>query len=260
MTRPLPTDAEYAIREALGREYGSQLQFVDRAEEDRPDFLFTLNDRLIACEATQIPPSEILQYSYSRGLYELERTKSVGVQVVWAIEPHIWIAEAIKNKRRKIVEYKKRTGASNVWLIVHTKVGSKRKYVCADQPWQLQMMQYGAASVGHGFKSVYFWDEASGFSEVFRRGRSYKRPVLDLTDGYPSDAFTLFSSGEIITTEVGAAPVEYDFGEIEISRLLIPPFDPEFRKRPPKSSPFKKRGLKASAYDTSIEVSLYDLD
>ena len=185
MTRSEPTDDEIAIRNTLGREYGSELEFVDREEEDRPDFLFTLNGRLIACEATQIPPSEILQYNHKRGLYEAERTKSVGVQVVWAIEPHIWIAEAIKSKRRKIVEYKKRTGASNVWLIVHTKVGSKDRYVRADQSWQFQMMQYGAASVGHGFKSVYFWDEASGFSEVFRRGRSHKRPLLDLTDGYP---------------------------------------------------------------------------
>ncbi|QFT74029.1 hypothetical protein [Ruegeria sp. THAF33] len=260
MTRPVPTDNEIAIRNALEREYGSEIEFEDREEEDRPDFLFKLNGRLIACEATQVPQSEILQYNYKRGLYEVERTKSVGVQVVWAIEPHVWIAKAIISKRRKIVEYKKRTGASNVWLIAHTLAGSKDRYIRADQPWQFQMMQFGAASVAHGFKSVYFWDEVSGFSEVFRRGRSHKRPVLDLTDGYPSNAFTVFSSGEIKTSEEGASPVEYDFGEIEISQLIIPPFDPKFRKHQPKSSPPKRQGLRATAYDTHIDMSLYDLD
>lgn len=250
----MPTVGESQIRLALTSHYSDQdFSFVHRDIEDRPDFLCKLNGHLIAIEATQIPPSEILQYYYKIGKDSLDPTIACGSEVIWADEPHIWVAQAIKAKREKILPYKRSSGAMKVYLIVHTPSSETQNYIRIDNEWENQAIRYGASMVGHGFDKVLFWEPRTGLQQIYRKGQKFKRFQFDLSNGYPARVSRQWSSGTITTTSSpDDPPVEYDFGEVQMQRIIIPPNDPEFRKHLPNRSQ-KGIRMKAVAYHDRIE-------
>ena len=81
---------------------------------DRPDAALLIDGILVAVECRTFTPERVLR------LHGLDMPDGHFHQLYLPLEPHIWLATALSAKAQKIEEYKRRTGASNVWLIAHS--------------------------------------------------------------------------------------------------------------------------------------------
>jgi hypothetical protein len=252
LTRTEPTDAETVLRGELLKFFnGRDLEFVARTSEDKPDFLFLLSGQLVACEAVQIPPSEVFQYVHKR-LHECPNDRAIGTRVTWPEEPHSWVAAAVQKKRSKIVAYKRETGAQQCWLLVHAPIEDSQVFIRGDFAWERQMLRFGASSVPSGFDRVLFWEPKSGMQFIHRHGENHRPVKFDLTNGYPSRSFTLFSA-PFTTTAKGEPPRDYDYGEIEVRDIFVPPIDKQFVGLQPAGRLWRYK-LRITAYDDHAEM------
>lgn len=252
MTRPEPTGPELILRDELFKFFcGQEFEFVEREIEDKPDFLFSLSGRAVACEAVQVPPSEVFQY-VKKHLQKCPDDRAIGTRVTWAEEPHSWIASAVKAKRSKIASYKRETGAQLCWLLVHAPVEDSQFFVRGRFAWERQMLRFGASSIASDFDRILFWEPRSGMQFIHKRGEKHLPVKFDLANGYPSRSFTVFSA-PFSTTAKGEPPREYYYDEIEVRDIFVPPMDKQFDGLEPAGRLWRYR-LKVVAHDDRVEM------
>lgn len=252
MTRAEPTEREIVLRgELLGFFHDQDFEFIERRIEDRPDFLFSLSGRIVACEAVQVPPSEVFRY-VKKHLDNCPNDRAIGTRVTWAEEPHSWVASAVKAKRSKIVSYKRETGAHQCWLLVHAPIEDSQILVRGDVAWERQMLRFGASSIASGFDRILFLEPKSGMQFIHKRGERHRQIKLDLAKGYPSRSFTVFSA-PFATTAKGEPPREYDYDEVEVRDIFVPPMDKRFVGLEPAGRLWRYK-LKVVAHDDRVEM------
>jgi len=235
MTRPQQTDSEQRLAAMLLehlRVSNPSMEPLEREQMDAPDCAFTSPEGVIACECVQIPPARVFKWLYRRLGAVVDGSSCHAV--IWAEEPHSWVRMAIRAKAPKVSQYRQNVSASEVWLLVHTPLEDTQVFVRGDFAWEAQMLRWGACQESHTFDRVLFWEPKSGFQTIYTPGQTADRVRFDFSKGYPSRSFVQFGVGPFDTTAPGEPPRTYSFPLARPKLIVIPPFDPEFRKHKPR--------------------------
>ena len=255
MTRATPTQAEIICGNAL-RQYlengGSTISSFEFS--DQPDLRFRSDGILTGCECVQIPPERIYRFVQTR--FKNMSSNSQGLKaarVVWPVEPHTWMQEAIADKERHIHRYQSNVNSIEIDLLVHTPVDSSADMVKTSSPHFMVLLQWAANFRRSRFRKVYFWSAATGIVQLAPSESHLQKPVLDFSLGYPTDGYVMSSAGPFKTTAEGESPIEYDFGEIEPAVIIIPPTSAEFQKHRPNFTLSKLR-CRVIASATGVNV------
>ncbi|MBV6641326.1 MAG: hypothetical protein KI791_11430 [Cyclobacteriaceae bacterium] len=161
--RKEPTKAEKLSAEALSRAFiqdGHDVKFPQRTTQDKPDILIEIDNILIACECTQIPPSYIYQFHQKKHKKTDWNDKEI-LSITRPNEPHYWLADAINKKSEKVPGYLSRTNAKFAWLLVHSPV-EKNQFFIKNRSWIIEALKHGAHINKHLFEQIYLWTPQSG--------------------------------------------------------------------------------------------------
>lgn len=155
------------LKKSLERRYDSVKE--DRAYTDRPDAVFIVNGKRIAVECRIVTPERIMEF------HGITFQADVLYQAFMPTEPHIWARNAVSAKSPYAEVYKKRSDASEAWLVLH--IGSARygpKVGNLAPNWQLIGFTYGVYTATNTFERVYIVDEyEKGVICLFRSERGY---------------------------------------------------------------------------------------
>lgn len=261
MTRQTPTEGERLSGTALADFYRANGHSVsDVYFSDKPDLRLTIDAKAVGCECVQIPPARIFSFVHAR--FKQIESKHAGaraVQVVWPMEAHVWVREAIAEKDRLVPEYRRVAGVSEVSLLIHTPTASNTDVLTPLSSGEMNQIRWAAATVKTRFQSIYFFDPRVGVERVYPPSQPFFEPTYDFTVGYPTSGFVLTSVGPFTTTAEGAAPVDYDFGEVETQVLVVPPMDAQFRRYKPNYIS-KRYRYTVRAGSTTSDMTVHPID
>ncbi len=204
-----------------------------------------------ACELVQIPPAAVLRYVHAR-FKQLEGRGAKAVRVIWPQEQHFWTQAAIESKQAKLSAYKRNARVQSVSLLVHAPVEERSDWLQSNLPVTRSLIQLGTQRASHSFSSVYFWSQHTGIKIMAPPSEPRLTLTTDLSNGYPTHGFVMASSS-FRTTQDGAEPVLYDYGELLPDVILVPPQSPDFRGHPANFANPKIR-LKVLARATSADI------
>lgn len=222
-------------------------KLIERELADKPDLLFQFKSDTIGCECTQIPPGRIYKYVHTR-FKELSKSKeAIAIRVVWPLEPHEWVKEAILKKVFKIESYKKNSNSNKIWLLIHTPLSEQDNSVRYKNPSIMELIYLAANNTKHKFDRIYFWNPIDGIKLIYPSNHHMKDCKIDLKNGYPTDNF-LIGTAPFTTTKEGEEPKTYDYGVVKPKVIIIPPKDKNFKKsRPNYRNRFVKMKIVASS-------------
>lgn len=253
--RPLPTEAELAIREAITNELkkiGHSVYFPERDKHDKPDLLFEVNGVIIACECTQIPPKYIFEHEFKADRWDGFDLFSA----TYPNEPHYWAEEAIKKKNSLIESYIKNTNCSQVWLVLHSPAKNTQSFLKYHPTWIRHAILVGSNQFQHHFNKILFWTPQQGIHQVEKKPIS-EIPTLsfNFSRGHP----TLCVNRAKITTSATKNSAESPniiFHEFSTRKSkIIEPMDDNFRKHPPAISAAKYK-LEGKVWHNKGEVKI----
>jgi hypothetical protein len=209
---------------------GAPAKQVNREVSDRPDLAFDWGEKRIACECVQIPDSDIIRWLYKRHA-ELVADESVVrcLATIWPIEPHSWVAQAIKSKDGLVPEYRNAIKSDEVWLYIHAHDEFFMEEIFANDT--INLMYVGTTSVGHQFDRIFFYDKRCGLQEIYWSRMPKYSKHTDLTKGYPAVTLIQYSGAAFTTTNQGERPKVYAYDVHETVKIVVPPIDPEFIRR-----------------------------
>ncbi len=104
------------LKDALVAKFGNVEQ--DALVTDKPDGLFIIDGCRVACELRSISPQRIMAW------HGIRMEDGDLLQVAFPIEPHMWVSHAVQMKAPKAQEYRQRTNANELWLILHGTSGA----------------------------------------------------------------------------------------------------------------------------------------
>lgn len=235
MTRKTSTESEIVTGNALMdylRAKEIVVNLIPREINDKPDLFFQADSDQIGCECVQIPPGRVFKYVHSR-FKQLEKSDSAAVRVIWPQEQHFWVKEAIESKTNKIGTYKRNCDAKKIWLLIHAPVSEKDTTVHYEKDEIVKLMKYAAKKTPHNFDRIYFWGPKVGIKKIYPVASGWKNVTFNFEGGYPTDEFVM-AKAKITTTEEGAEPILYDYGQVTPDEIIVPPSDPEFKKHEPR--------------------------
>jgi hypothetical protein len=260
--RSEPTAAEQEAQSQLFRYLfleGTPAKLIERDLNDRPDLAFELKDKRIACECVQIPDSSIIRWHHKRHA-ELTADPSLVrcLATIWPIEPHSWVAQAIKSKVHMVAEYRAAINADETWLYIHAHDDNFMEEIFASDT--IRLMYVGATSLQHGFDKIVFYDKRCGVQIIYWPGMPKYTKTTDLSAGYPAVTLIQYSGAAFTTTEEGEPPRVYEYEVHETVRIVVPPIDPAFVKRGEPSVRIKPaKRLVITAYSDRAEpVLIFD--
>ncbi|MEW8348693.1 MAG: hypothetical protein AB2687_10315 [Candidatus Thiodiazotropha taylori] len=260
MSRKENTEAEDISGTALLdhlRKEGQEVSLVEREINDRPDLLLNVGPDKVGCECVQIPPGRIFKYVHSR-FKQLENSDSAAVRVIWPLEQHFWVKEAIESKTKKTSAYKRNTGAEIIWLLIHAPISEKDTTVRYDNDQIMGLIKHAANKTPHSFERIYFWDPINGIRIIFPANNVWESVNFNFDDGYPTDGFTM-AKGKFTTTKEGDEVQLYDYGLVTPDEIIVPPLCPEFKKHKPRYKR-KKYRIKILAGATDAKFTFEPVD
>ena len=235
MTRKEPTPAEIKLETILldhiRADGHPNAKVLERETADKPDFAFTSDERKIACECTQIPPSDVFQWIHRT----VEADRADGGYcwaVVWADEPHALVRDAIQRKKGKIPEYRESVSADEVWLLIHTPTEATNFFEPSSGDNTEGALKAGASAEAHEFDRILFWDAKSGLRQIHARGDTPWKVTIDFSKGYPTRSRAHFGF-PFTTTQKDEPRKEYGYKPIRPLVIFVPPLDPDYAKHPP---------------------------
>lgn len=213
-------DDQKAINSVYGalKSQGKAL-IEEPAFDDNPDWVFELEGRRIAADCTCINLEQIMKWSRS------ERRLEPGKQyeIKFAFEPHYWIAKAVEDKEPKIAQYKKNSGAEEVWLIAHSEFDGQPLYECK-QP-AIDIMRDAVRSLNTSFARVWFVHSEYGSAELWQAGDPITPsfPNWIVNDEYPS--YTVVQFRQTITKD--GLNMTIQFGSTD-ERVVLQPINTQY--------------------------------
>lgn len=254
MSRDRPTAAEQRVAGSLRLHLEETGQTVSAVtHEDRPDLRFSIDGHACACECVQIPPERVLNFVHAR-FKQLVGSGAKLVQIVWPVEPHIWVRDAIASKQIKLNAYRQNAGTERVSLLIHIPLDEKMPVLRTESPAIMQLIRSAAKNTTHQFESIFFWSPQTGVERIFPHDPPWPDMQITFDGGYPTDGFVI-GTAPFSTTAEGEPPVLYDHGVIEPQLIIVPPQCREFRKYKPKYKNQRHR-LKILAGSTTAEFSM----
>lgn len=249
--RPVPTISEHRSVEALVAAFKADnhsVRVVDRIFQDRPDALLEIDNRRIACECVQIPPAYIFKQ-----LHRHHREEAWGgndlICTSFPNEPHQWIAEATRKKSPLINDYLHRTGASEVWLLVHTPPNDTKFFMHSEAQWLPWALRHGTKMALHHFSQIYLWTPEGGINPIsYSRdeGKVHSELGIGFSNGYPTLNIDQGRFPITTTSSLNDTPNIYTFEHRTKSYKVVRPRDKEYAKH----SPARRDGI----YHFSVTV------
>jgi len=188
---------------------------------DKPDWVFSLNGKKVAAECRHIGLEELMKWSNSKRTMIPEKN----YKVIFPVEPHLWIKEAIKDKKDKVPEYLKNSNAEEAWLITHADfTAGVSLYECSS--WMLDVMKSAASANISEFSSIWFVHPESGAHKLWDVGepRTDLSLLDDVTKDCPVASYSTFIgtlTNEGLSVSVGA--------ENTVETIPLPPLDTRYR-------------------------------
>ncbi|MGE0190393.1 MAG: hypothetical protein AB7F79_13435 [Steroidobacteraceae bacterium] len=165
--------------------------------------------------------------------------------------------DAIESKNSKIKTYNNATGASLIWLLIHSPISGKDTTVNYQNPEIMNLMKYAANKASHQFHEIYFWDPLHGITKLFPLKNVWRQIKINFDGGYPTNEFIL-STGQFKTTKIGEEPVELDY-VVTPEVIIVPPQDPKYKKHSPRFKNSKLRvRIIVGATDARISTEQVD--
>jgi len=167
------------LKKSLESRYDSVKE--DRTYTDRPDAVFIVDGKRIAVECRIVTPERIMEF------HGITLQADALYQAFMPSEPHIWVRNAVSAKSPYAEVYKKRSDASEAWLVLH--IGSTYGPKVGDLApnWQLIGFAYGVYTATNTFERVYIVDEyEKGVICLFRSERGYCVGKIEEID-YPGE-------------------------------------------------------------------------
>lgn len=162
------------------KESGAQV-VDDPAFTDKPDWVFELDGVRVAAECICINLEKLMEWNNSRRRLQQEKC----YEIIFPVEPHLWIKKAIEAKVDKVAEYTLRSKSKEAWLIAHSDLDQGLPlFECNEN--MLRTMRDAAASLNSKFERIWFIHREFGAHQIWRKGEPVVPfPEIDLTNGYP---------------------------------------------------------------------------
>ena len=204
---------------------------------DDPDMAIISRGKKVAVELSQVPSRYIIEQLHRRrpGPAYVENNVT-GHMTIYPFEPHRWVHEVVKKKEVRAGRYRKRVGASEVWLLLHSR--SRTVNWPMSNPSSLRTREVEALLMRFGLKTNYSFDRVfyiySDGSCVDLTARPMPISVSPMVDiGYPAFTSYMFSVGFQVPLN-GFGSKIYNFGEVAFTETtIISPQDDWMRCRLP---------------------------
>ena len=185
---------------------------------DRPDWVFELDGRRVGAEFTGVNLQPLMEWANYK-----HREDRKHYEVRFANEPHLWAQKAILDKNRHVPDYKQRSEASEIWLVMHAEFARLPLVACSDE--MLAVMRAAVAATPSDFDAVWFAHSEAGAIRLWHQGDARCAfPEIDVSSRYP----TLSVRQGVVALAPGAPP--FSLGpHIAAETLVIPPLDPKFK-------------------------------
>ena len=184
---------------------------------DAPDFVFSINDRRIACEFRLLAWGEIMKWYRQKKEYK----KDVKYVIKIPIEPNFWMNYILDEKNGKIPDYLTNSKAKECWLAVHTSHLFWENFT-TNYELIVKMFADSCSTHFHDFDRVYFiCSEPVETKELWRKGNpKTKKTNINLTEGYP-----VYAETHVITDFVGKDKTLY-LDTLPMEELILTPMNP----------------------------------
>ncbi len=147
---------------------------------DKPDWVFAIDGKKIAADCCHLSMERAM--SWSKTIKRLKHGKAY--EIIIPNEPHIWLRQTIENKQKRIKEYTDRSGAQEVWLIVHSDL-LEFPFFEFDSV-TIDLLKRSAASMDSSFSKIWFVYKGEKAFSLWEKGHpKIDFPELDLNNGYP---------------------------------------------------------------------------
>ena len=150
---PLEQSAIDALLGAL--EAAGQCASADPEITDSPDALLNVDGISVAVECRILTPERVLR------LHGLRMLEGEVHSLSLPIEPHMWLAAALKAKNPKVPAYRAKSGAEYVALLLHSSSMFDRGAYESHKDFYTTALVHGLALSESNFDAVLFADEHS---------------------------------------------------------------------------------------------------
>lgn len=199
---------------------------------DAPDAVFLIDDQAIAIECRYLSHPKLLRLLGPND-WPADRV----YEVFLPREPHLWVRDAILEKEPKIPFYKKRSGATQAWLLLHS--SSRQRILRSDRSVDSQYFELlclGAHIAPHSFDQIWIVElSADHRLAVPIYGPGIKTPDISFDryreqyPSYPIDHFW-FSNAMVKESEdlEGQKVVRINLNDLVVEPLCLQPLDSRF--------------------------------
>ncbi len=223
---------------------------------DAPDALFLVKGEIIAVECRYIAHPELLKFLGKRHILE-----NRAYEILLPREPHLWVRNAIEEKHPYIPKYLARTGAREVWLLLHS--SHQHKILRNDRSEGsefFELLCLGAHLLPHGFTRVWFAELGESHTRAVEiYGPDLPKPTVNIDDyiakfpPYPLDHIW-FVPATVNASSSGEKSVTINLNNPATDPVCIQPIDSRFQIDyvPYLSNPMRNSdlsGLKWAFYD-----------
>lgn len=210
---------------------------------DRPDMAIYSNNKIIGVEFSQIPSEYIINGFYrNMPKPEPDKNRIRGLLIVIPFEPHRWIYEVLSKKRPKILPYKNRINADEMWIVMHPP-SINREWPMFEEAennreGEALMMRFGSQQHRKFFNKIFYMYADNSVVDLSNDADVFPSKISLMDDtSYPAMTIHKFAFNFDVPLP-GLGTKKYIFDDIEFSEFVIEPKDDWMANRKPNLDNF----------------------